>query len=69
MFLVVSRSDVHFGFDHPFFACLIGHASKTARPEIWAPRTKFARPFRQKIFRDIQDFSIFRLVKQKIPNY
>ena len=24
MLLVVSRSDVHFGFDHPFFTCPIG---------------------------------------------
>ena len=30
MFLVVSRSDVQFGFEHPFFACPIRRANKIA---------------------------------------
>ena len=34
MLLVVSRSDVRFGFDHPFFA----------RPKSRAPKKKFAGP-------------------------
>ena len=33
MFLVVSQSDVHFGFEHPFFYV----------PD-WAPRKKFVHP-------------------------
>ena len=45
MFLVVSRSDVHFGFDQPFFfACPIGRASKIARPKNRARRKKFVHP-------------------------
>ena len=36
MFLVVSRSDVHFDFEHPFFACPIGRAIL-----LRAPRKKF----------------------------
>ena len=44
MFLVVSRSNVHFGFDYPFFSWPIGHKSKIARPEISAPRKKFLHP-------------------------
>ena len=55
MFLVVCRSDVHFGFDHLFFACLIGHPSKILRPEIWAPRKKFVRPFRQKSVQCVEE--------------
>ena len=31
MFLVVSGSNVHFGFEHTFFACAIGRASKIKR--------------------------------------
>ena len=33
MFLVVSRSDVNFRFDHPFFGCPIGRATKIAHLE------------------------------------
>ena len=45
MFLVVSRSDVHFGFDHPFFECPIGRARKIARPKSRAPKKKFVHPW------------------------
>ena len=48
MFLVVSRSDAHFGLDVPFgfgFAHPIGRTSKTARPKSGAPRTEFAHPW------------------------
>ena len=41
MFLVVSRLDEHFGFDHPFFVCPIGRASKITSPKSRAPRKKF----------------------------
>ena len=34
MFLVVSRSNVHFGFEHPFFASPIGRASRIARRKV-----------------------------------
>ena len=44
MFLVVSRSDEHFGFDQSFFACPIGRASKIARPKSRARRKKFVHP-------------------------
>ena len=40
MFLVVSRSGVHFGFEHPFFTCPIRRASKMAREKIRAFRKK-----------------------------
>ena len=43
MFLVVSRSDVHFGFDRPFFAYPLGGASKIARPKSRVPRKKFVQ--------------------------
>ena len=33
MFLVESPSEVHFGFEHPFFACPIGRISKFVRPK------------------------------------
>ena len=49
MFLVVSRSNLHFGFDHPFFffffACPIGRESKIARPKIRPPAKKFVQPY------------------------
>ena len=41
MFLVVSRLDEHFGFDQPFFACLI---------EKSAPRIKFVHPWKSFFF-------------------
>ena len=41
MFLAVSRSDVHFSFDHLFFAGAIGRASKLARPKSWVSKKKF----------------------------
>ena len=44
MFLVVSRLDVHFGSEHPFFACPIRHASEIVRPKIQAPKKKFVHP-------------------------
>ena len=44
IFLVVSRLDVHFGFDYPFFACPIERVSKVARPKSRAPRKKFVHP-------------------------
>ena len=39
MFLVVSRLDVHFGFE-----CPVGGTSKIARPKNRAPRKKFVYP-------------------------
>ena len=48
MFLVVSRSDAHFGLDVPFgfgFAHPIGRTSKTARPKSGALGTEFAHPW------------------------
>ena len=39
MFLVVFRSDV--GFDHPFFACPIGGASKISHAKSRVLRKKF----------------------------
>ena len=44
MFLVVSRSDVHFGFRHRFFACPIRRASKIAGQNSQAHRKKFVHP-------------------------
>ena len=44
MFLVVTQSDVHFGFEHPFCACPIGCASKITHPKIWAPQKKLPSP-------------------------
>ena len=46
MFLVVSRSDVHFGLEQLFFffACPIEQAILLARPENRAPRKKFVHP-------------------------
>ena len=41
MFLVLSQSGVHFGFDHSFFACPIRHANETARQRKWPLRKKF----------------------------
>ena len=41
MFLVVPQSDVHFAFDHPFFACPIWRAILLEKS---APRKKFAQP-------------------------
>ena len=45
MFLVVSRLDVHFDFEHPRFACSDERASKVARPKSLTPRNKFAHPW------------------------
>ena len=44
MFLVVSGSDVHFSFDHLFFASPIERASKLVRPKSWVPKKKFFHP-------------------------
>ena len=44
MFLVVSRSDVLFIFEHPFFMCPIGRACKIALPKNRAPRKKVVHP-------------------------
>ena len=41
MFLVVSQSGAHFGYEH---LCPIGHASKTARPKNWTARNKISPP-------------------------
>ena len=45
MFLVVSRLDVHFGFEHPYFACSSRRASKVGRPKSLAPRNKCVYPW------------------------
>ena len=44
MLLIVSRSDVPFGFDDLFFECPIGCASKDARPDNRTPRKKLFHP-------------------------
>ena len=50
MFLVLSLLDEHFGFDHLFFACLIGRASKISRPKSRMPRKKFFHPCKSLFF-------------------
>ena len=54
MFLVVSRSDVHFGFDHSFFVCPNERESKIARLErnLSTP----ASVFKDSLFFRIADF-------------
>ena len=44
MLLIMSRSDLPFGFDHLFFECPIGWASTDARPNNRAPRKKLFHP-------------------------
>ena len=74
MFLVVSRSDVHFCFDRRFFAYPLGGASKIARPESRVPRKKLFQPWmllKMIFFADI--FVLFRrffvnFVKLTDPN-
>ena len=48
MFSVVSRSDVHFSFEHTFFPCPIGRASKFTRPK--NPKKKFVHPCNNSLF-------------------
>ena len=50
MFLVVSRLDEHFGFDHLFVACSIGRASKTARQKSRVHRKKIVHPCKSFFF-------------------
>ena len=49
MFLVASRSDVQFGFDHPFFAYPIGRVSKIARQKSRELRKKFVHPYQKRV--------------------
>ena len=62
MFLVVSRLNLHFGFGHPFFACPIGRASKTARPKSRAPREKFVHPWYKMSLKKYLLHNVFSLI-------
>ena len=44
MFLVASRLNVHFGFDHKRFASPIGRATEVALPKIQTPTEKCVHP-------------------------
>ena len=44
IFLVVSRSDVQFGFDQSFFACPIGLASKTVSQKVGCLERNLSTP-------------------------
>ena len=50
MFIVVSRSDVQFGFEQPFSACPTGRGSKIPRPKKETPRKKSVHPCCAKYF-------------------
>ena len=52
MVLVVSRSDLHFGFEHPFFPFLIGRVSNIVRRKVGhlKRKTKFLTALSLEIF-------------------
>ena len=52
---------MHFGFEHPFFACPIGRASKIAHPKIRGPRKKFVHSCLCKI-NVLEDFRVNQTV-------
>ena len=69
MFLVMSWSDVHFGFDHQLFACPIGSANKIARPKSRTCTKKFSHPLLQFVFSEslfIQSFYMLGCLKSLI---
>ena len=53
----------NFAFEHPFFACPIGCASKIANPRIRVPRKKFVHPcvFKIDVLEDFGKFTAKRL--------
>ena len=44
MFLVVSQSNVHFGFEHPFLRAQSGAQVKMLIPKVGVPSEKFVHP-------------------------
>ena len=50
VFLVVSQLDMHFGFEHLFFACPIGCTNKIACPKNWVPRKKICPPLIYRVY-------------------
>ena len=55
MVLVVSRSDLHFGFEHPFFPLLIGRTSNITRRRVGRleRKTKFSQ---HKVWKYLQHY-------------
>ena len=53
MFLVASRLDEDVGFDHLFFACPIGHASKIARRNVERLERNLSSPVKDFFSRDV----------------
>lgn len=66
MFLVVSWSDVHFGFERPFFGVPDQVLNKIAPPKSRAPRKKFFYPEIRSGLKNRVEYTLHRNVNKRI---
>ena len=69
MFVAVYRLDEHFGFDHLFFVCSIGRASKVAHRKSKVPRKKFVHPSKSFFFSGDVFWTVKRLTSSFSKKY